>query len=261
VDFRQSFLAMVARTTGLDPVAADRVTRATIDAFSERLSGGEARDLAKRLPPEFVRPVHVLPDRRPEPFDLEEFLRRVAEATGTDTATAEQYAEAVLTVMRVVVGSDEYAEAAAQLPSDFAPMIEATRRTGVEVRSTVEFVARVASRSGLRITGARRATDAVLETLGERISREDAQRLVGRLPGHLREPLERGAAQATAPRALAADKFVQLVAEREASTPEAAQRHTAAVLGTMADALTPEDFYDAVVVRLPNDYAELLAAR
>jgi uncharacterized protein (DUF2267 family) len=261
VDAQRSLVVMVAGKADLDPVTADRVTRATVDAFLERLSGGEARDLAARLPAELVRPVHVLPDRRAEPFDLDEFLRRVAETTGTDLATAERYAEAVLTALRVVVGADEYAEAVAQLPSDFQPMIAETRRSHVEVRSTVEFIARVASRAGIRMSGARRATDAVLETLGERLPHKDAKRLTSRLPGRLREPIERGTVQTAAPRRLGAEKFVELVAEREHSMPDRAQRDTGAVLATMGDALPEEYFYDTVVLQLPNDYAGLLVSR
>jgi uncharacterized protein (DUF2267 family) len=261
VDALQSLVAMVEQKTGLDRAAAERATRATVEAFFERLSGGEARDLAQHLPAEFVRPAQVLPDRRPEPFHLDGFLARVADKAGVDTQTAEEYAEVVLTALRVMVGADEYAEAVAQLPADYQGLVAATQRPHVDVRSTIEFVARVADRTGLVMPGARRVTDVVLETLGERIPPPAVTRLTGLLPGQLRDAISRGAAQTTAPRRLGADKFVELVAEREDATPELAQGHTRAVLGTVAHAVPEQEFYDTVVRQLPNDYAELLAPR
>jgi uncharacterized protein (DUF2267 family) len=261
VDALQSLVSMVEQKTGLDRVAAERATRATVDAFFERLSGGEARDLAKHLPPDFVRPAQVLPERRPEPFHLDGFLARVADKAEVDPQTAEEYAEVVLTVLRVMVGADEYAEAVAQLPADYQDLIAATQRPHVEVRSTIEFLARVADRTGLGMPDARRVTEVVLETLGERIPPPAVTRLTSQLPGQLREAISRGAAQTTAPRKLGAETFVRLVAEREDATPQQAQGHTQAVLGTVAAAVPEQEFYDTVVLQLPNDYADLLVPR
>jgi uncharacterized protein (DUF2267 family) len=254
MDTHQAFLTMVEQRAGLGPDEAARVARATLDAFFERLSGGQARDLAKHLPTELIRPIQVLADRRPEPFDADEFLRRVHELGGVDPDAA----EAVLTAVRVMVGGEEWSDAVAQLPGDFAPLLEEAERPHVEVRSTVEFVARVASHAGVGGGPARRATDAVLETLAERLADEELARLTALLPGQLRGPLERGGAQRSAPRGMPAGKFVECVAEREQGTPERAHRHARAVLTAVALAIPEQDFYDTIVLQLPNDYAELL---
>jgi uncharacterized protein (DUF2267 family) len=108
---------------------------------------------------------------------------------------------------------------------------------------------------------ARRATEAVLETLGERLPAADIGRLTGQLPGALAAPLARGVADTTAPRRLAADKFVHRVAERAETTPERAHGQARAVFGAVAHTLPEPDFYETVVHQLPNDYAELLAPR
>jgi uncharacterized protein (DUF2267 family) len=261
MDTAERFITMVELESGLGRAEAERAARATIDAFFERLSGGEARDLAQHLPTDLVRPARVLPDRAAETFDLGEFLRRVAELEDTDTDTAARHAEAVLTALRVVVGPKEYAEAVAQLPADYEALIAETQRPHVEVHSLVEFVARVQRRAGIDGGHARRAIDAVLETLAERIAEGEVARLVAQLPGQLRAALEKGAAQTTATRRLPVGKFVGLVAEREDATPEQAHEHTRAVLATVADTIGEQDFYETVVRQLPNDYAELLAPR
>jgi uncharacterized protein (DUF2267 family) len=54
-------------------------------------------------------------------------------------------------------------------------MIAETRRSHVEVRSTVEFIARVASRAGIRISTpdrAQRDTGAVLATMADALPEE-----------------------------------------------------------------------------------------
>jgi uncharacterized protein (DUF2267 family) len=261
VDTYLRLVTMVEQKAGLGRVGADRATRATIDAFFERLSGGQARDLAARLPKGFVQPAQVLPDRPPESFDLDTFLRRVAEQEGTDPATAEEHATAVLTALRVIVGADEYAEAVAQLPQDFSQLIAETERPHVAVGSATEFVDRVAERARLDGDAAGRVTDAVLATLGERIPEPQASRLGSQLPAPLGDAVVRGVAETTAPRGLPADKFVGRVAEREGATPEQAYDHTRAVLVTIGDALPEQEFHDTVVRQLPDDYAGLLAPR
>jgi uncharacterized protein (DUF2267 family) len=261
VDVTQRFITMVEQRSGLDRESAETAARAVLDAFLPRLSGGEARDLATALPPELVRPVHVLPDRKPDPYDSGEFLGRIAEAEQVDPRTARTHAEAVLTALRVVAGPAEFAQAVAQLPGDYRDLLAEVERPHVEVRSLVEFVARVGDRAGVDGGRARRASDAVLETLGERIAADEVHRLMGRLPAQLRPPLERGLAQTTATRRLPVDKFVAMVAEREDATPEQAQAHTRAVLTTVAATLPEQDFYETVVLQLPDDYAELLEVR
>jgi uncharacterized protein (DUF2267 family) len=261
VDVTQRFITMVEQRSGLDRESALTAARAVLDAFLSRLSGGEARDLAAALPPDLVRPVHVLPDRRPEPYDLDGFLSRIAEAEGVDGATARAHADAVVTALRVVAGPAEFAQAVAQLPADYQDLLAESHRPHVQVNSFVEFLARVGDRAGVDHGRARRASDAVLETLGERIAAAEVARLTAALPRQLHAPLQRGAADTTATRRLPVDKFVALVAEREDATPAQAQRDARAVLTTVAAAVPEEDFYETIVLQLPDDYAELLEVR
>jgi hypothetical protein len=51
---------------------------------------------------------------------------------------------------------------------------------------------------------------------------------------------------------------VACVAERSAGTEEQARRQTRAVLGAVAGTIPEQDSHDTIVLRLPNDDAEIL---
>jgi uncharacterized protein (DUF2267 family) len=133
-----------------------------------RAGGGRARHLTEQLPPEPA--AWLATDGPAELFDVDEFVRRVAEREGVDPGTAERHAHAVFEALGRVVSEDEIDDMAAELPSDFEPLVAQARHRFVHMMSPDEFRRRVAERAGLDADGARRATDAVLITLAERIS-------------------------------------------------------------------------------------------
>jgi hypothetical protein len=77
-----AFVDAVMQAAGIDHDEAERAVRATLTALAERISAGEARDLAAQLPPELAPWLNV--DKRSERFDVDEFLRRVAVRSGAD---------------------------------------------------------------------------------------------------------------------------------------------------------------------------------
>jgi uncharacterized protein (DUF2267 family) len=82
------------------------------------------------------------------------------------------------------------------------------------------FLARVAERTGLDDAGARRAVDAVLETLAQRIAGGEVDDLLARLPPALHEPLKRGREHSGGvARSMTLARFLALIAEREAVLP------------------------------------------
>jgi uncharacterized protein (DUF2267 family) len=90
---------------------------ATLSTLADRITAGQAQDIAVYLPAEFRG--HLAGS--PEPataFDREIFLDRIATAGQTDRATAERYARAVLTAVRETVPQREYADLLDQLPPD-----------------------------------------------------------------------------------------------------------------------------------------------
>lgn len=105
---------------------AIRAIRATLQTLSERLAGGEAKDLASQLPQEigyYLMWNYGLP---PERFDLNEFFRRTAIREGTTTTPdqASRHARAVTSVLKEAVSAGELKDVRSQLPKDLASLFE-----------------------------------------------------------------------------------------------------------------------------------------
>jgi uncharacterized protein (DUF2267 family) len=236
-----------AARSGWEP--AQRAIQATLQTLAERIDSGEARDIAGRLPQELAP---LLATTTPaERFNVDEFLRRVAEREGVDLPTAETHARAVLLAVQRFLSDDEYADLVSELPKDFAPLLP--RGPDVEVISSSSFLQRVADRAGTDTKAARRAIDAVLETLAMRIAGGEVDDLRMRLPAEFHAPLERGkelsGGKATR---MKLDDFVRRVAETEGISLDAAFEHVRAVLTTLQEAVGDE-FLD-VTAQLPDEY-------
>ena len=98
--------------------AAERAITATLETLSERLTGGQANNLAAQLPGELQAPLRRTAEEA-EDFSLEEFYRRVSEREGVDIDTARNDVSAVMTVLRLAVTGGELDNLIAQLPSEF----------------------------------------------------------------------------------------------------------------------------------------------
>ena len=98
--------------------AAELAITATLETLNERLTGGEAKDLAAQLPKE-VQPALQPKSEEAEAFSLEEFYRRVAEREGVDVETARIDAEAVMRAIKEAVTFGELDDVMAQLPAEF----------------------------------------------------------------------------------------------------------------------------------------------
>jgi uncharacterized protein (DUF2267 family) len=112
------FIARVAENAGVSSAEAEKLTSATLETLAERISGGEARDLAAQLP----LPLQdaLLPaSEEAEGFSFKEFVRRTAERAGMDAAVAEIGVDAVLVTLRDAVTPGEFDDVLSQLPQDF----------------------------------------------------------------------------------------------------------------------------------------------
>ena len=98
--------------------AAELAITATLQTLSERLTSGEATDLAAQLPEELKAPLQRSAEEA-EGFSLEEFYGRVAEREGVDIETARNDASAVMSVLRLAVTPGQLDDLMAQLPSEF----------------------------------------------------------------------------------------------------------------------------------------------
>jgi uncharacterized protein (DUF2267 family) len=257
------FIAIVEREVGTGRDEAERAVRATLTTLAERISGGEAEDVARQLPPE-LRPL-LHDGAAAEGFHLHEFLRRVAQREGVSLERAEEDARAVFAALGGALSAKEIADMAAELPKDFEPLLAEARAAAARdgrrrpaVIGLEDFIERVARLSGLPPPDARRASEAVLEALADRISAGEVDDLAARLPAAFAPALDRGKARSKGvARPLSLDRFLQHIAEQEGVTPEQARQHARAVFATLREAIGEKEFAD-VTAQLPDDYAVLL---
>ncbi|HEX7298424.1 MAG TPA: MMPL family transporter [Solirubrobacteraceae bacterium] len=126
----------------------------------------------------------------------------------------------------------------------------------VRALSTRAFVALVAGRTGLAPPEARRATDATLVTLSERITPRETQVLAAQMPRDLRPFV---LSRKGGPERFGADEFVRRVGEREGVDEDEAAAHAHAVLASLDEAVAGG--LDYVRAQLSPDYAPLLDAQ
>jgi uncharacterized protein (DUF2267 family) len=182
--------------------------------------------------------------RPPEQLDIDAFLNRVAARENVGVATARLHAALVLSVLARAIGPDELNDIAATLPKDFAPLLP--RGPDIEVRPVRMLVTEMAKRCGLDAVGARRAIEAVLETLAESIAPGEIDELIAWLPIELHPVLK--AARARNPgRAspISLETFTRRVAQREGTDLEHAAQNARPVLTTLRGAIGDEEFFDS----------------
>lgn len=116
-----------------------------------------------------------------------------------------------------------------------------------------EIIARVAERTGLFKGEAEALTRATLATLAERVGGDEARDLAVHLPGPPQDALLPTKEQADV---FGFDEFVNRVAERSGRDPTASRSAVDAVLATLREAVTPDEF-DHVLSHLPRDFHRL----
>lgn len=118
------FVEAVARRSELPTEQAATIARATLQTLAERVTGGEAEELAAQLPDELSG--YLTPPTggaRPTGGILE-FLHRVAERAAVDPAVAEVGVRAVFNTLREAVTVGEFQDLVAQLPKGFNAMVD-----------------------------------------------------------------------------------------------------------------------------------------
>jgi uncharacterized protein (DUF2267 family) len=117
------FIDAVAERGGLSREEAEEVTHATLQTLAERITGGEADDVASQLPKRLqddLRGAH----EQAEPFGLEEFKRRVSERVDVDDSA--DAIRAVMTTLREALTGGEFDDLMDQLPVEFWEVVEPT---------------------------------------------------------------------------------------------------------------------------------------
>jgi uncharacterized protein (DUF2267 family) len=109
----------VAERAGTDRETAQALTVATLQTLAERITGGEAEDLAAQLPEPLKRAIPERPAGTAEAFDLAEFERRVADRAALDQDSVEHHVRAVFRALREAVTEGEFDDVLAQLPNEY----------------------------------------------------------------------------------------------------------------------------------------------
>jgi uncharacterized protein (DUF2267 family) len=109
------FVGRVQTLAGSSWEAAQRLVEGTLATLAERITSGEAQQLAAYLPSELQLPVEATSSPA-EPFDLQEMLRRVHERTGLSLPEADP--RPVLRALREAVPDDEIHDVLSQLPDE-----------------------------------------------------------------------------------------------------------------------------------------------
>jgi uncharacterized protein (DUF2267 family) len=255
----ERFLTAVRLGAQVDRPTAEVIARAVLTTLFERISGGQAADIVEQLkPPEgFLPATSTLPNRQAEPFDLDEFLRRVAHRERGDEDSARAHAIVALRALQLVIPPQEVRDAVDQLPGALAGLLSSPWRPQHRPPTGRDLVQLVAERSGLAAEEAGRVTEGVLEALAERLPDREVDALEKQLGDDLQAALERGRARRTAPRRLTVEKFLELLGERLQTEPAQAREHARSVLSALVEFIDDRLLAD-LLIELPDDYADLL---
>ena len=261
----QDFIGRVAERAGLTAPEAERAATAVLSTLAERIGAKEATDTASQLPKELQPALATVPV--PKQFDAAEFVRRVAHRAGFDDGKARAATRAVFATLHEAVSHGELTDWEPELSADYVDLGARHADAGRPPRSAPpgtpghgpvvgerEFMRAVEERAGLDADRARQAVEAVLETFGERIAGGEAKDLAMQLPEPVASPLLRAGGD---PRSIPADEFVHRVAEREHTPDPVAREHARAVLTTLRESVTADEWRDTVA-ELSRDYNELL---
>jgi uncharacterized protein (DUF2267 family) len=118
----QTFIRTAADRAGLPMDVAERVAHATLQTLADRISGGEARDLAAQLPKPLQDDLRETREEA-EAFDVDEFVRRVAQRARVTPDEARTGAVAVLVTVREAVTSGEFHDILSQLPQEYRELV------------------------------------------------------------------------------------------------------------------------------------------
>jgi uncharacterized protein (DUF2267 family) len=121
----ETFTRAAAERAGLPVDTVERVEHATLRTLADRISGGEAQDLAAPLPSRLqadLRPAH----EEAAAFGVDEFVRRVAERGGVGPEEARTGTVAVLTTVREAVTPGEFDDVVSQLPQEYRELVGPT---------------------------------------------------------------------------------------------------------------------------------------
>lgn len=118
----ETFEKTVSSRAGMPRDRARVLIRATLETLGERLTRGEADDLASQLPKQMKEWLNAGPPEA-ERFGLEDFIRRVSERTRIPPEDARAAVGAVFKTLRDAVTGGEFKDVMSQLPEEFSQLL------------------------------------------------------------------------------------------------------------------------------------------
>jgi uncharacterized protein (DUF2267 family) len=118
----ETFEQAVSERAGVPRDRATVLIRAVLETLSERLTGGEADDLAAQLPEPAKRWL-ATPVEPAESFGLDEFIRRVEKRAKVPPEEAREGTQAVFATLREAVTGGEFKNTMSQLPREFSGLV------------------------------------------------------------------------------------------------------------------------------------------
>jgi uncharacterized protein (DUF2267 family) len=264
MDYEQIIELIRRAGGGLSSDEAERAAQVTLQTLAERLSRGEAIHILRELPTELKPWIYTATGAAE--FDIDDFLIKVAEREDTDLESALRHARAVFFALGDALSPAEVAHLAASLPQTFDPLVAEAERRYLDIMPADQFYGRVSRRLGVDDVAARKITDAVLETLAERIASGQVEDLITQLDPLLHAPLKRGMSAAPDAKLMPLEQFLRRVAQREGADQDEAgvfdeiARHARAEFATLAEAVSEKEWLDATL-ELPDEYRAIVPAR
>jgi uncharacterized protein (DUF2267 family) len=121
----EEFLRRVQTRADLSYADARQATDAVLSILGDRISGGEAHDLADALPKEIASSLAAkATEQEAEGFSGDEFYARVGTQLDTSQDKAHRITQAVLSVVADSITRDERKDAQAQVPSSLKPLLD-----------------------------------------------------------------------------------------------------------------------------------------
>lgn len=121
----EEFIDRVAERTGLPREQAEHLTSAVLAVLADRISGGQALDLAAMMPEELAKPLRKAPQKLPEKYGFAEFMEKVHQrAADVPHELVPRGILAVMLTLREVAGEKELRDTLAQLPHEFRELLQ-----------------------------------------------------------------------------------------------------------------------------------------
>jgi uncharacterized protein (DUF2267 family) len=119
------FLKQVVTRCGLESRAdGEKIIQATFETMAERMAFGEPYNLAAQLPEPIKGYLNQPGADESHKYTVDEFIQRVAERAGIETASAESHIRVVLAVLAEAVSPGEMHDTRVQFPPEYSRLFE-----------------------------------------------------------------------------------------------------------------------------------------